>query len=273
MKALAATAAVGLALAAGGCARDMPRTSLTKLDCPETADGLKRVSVAADGKSCGYVSTDGAEIALKLIPVVGGVEATLKSVEADLRSQLVATPNGAAPDATASPAPAPAGPKASADAAAVIAQAEADARGARHDTEPADGAEASWDVDGDGGRDHGSGDRARIDLPGVHIDARDEAANVRIGPLHIDAQGDGAVIRMQRDVRLRGEALRREKRGVRATLILAGTDAPGGYKFAGYEVGGPRKGPLVVAFVKGQAADHDDIYEGVKKLVRKNAGV
>jgi hypothetical protein len=145
----------------------------------------------------------------------------------------------------------------------VVATAQADAG----QTEAPAGKDGEWKI-AEGDEDH-----ARVDLPGVHVDARDDSANIRVGPIHIDADGEGAEIRMRRDVRLRGEALSREKRGVRATLILTGDELPSGYAFAGYEAGGPKSGPLAVATVKGKSGDHDDLYDAVKQLVRRNGGV
>lgn len=275
MKLLTATATAALALTASACSAGGSYKPVARLDCPETEDGLKRVSQAADGKTCAYVSTDGAQITLKLIPVSGGVDATLQSVEHALRADLAKGAAAAAPaagaDAEAAAAAGGTGSSAT-DAAATIAQAEADARAvpAREAAaeQPAEGAwENDWDSQGRGG------EHTEVDLPGVHITAKDESAKVRIGPLHIDANDAGAEISMQRDVRLKGEALSRQKRGVRATFVLAGDDLPGGYKFAGYEAGGPRTGPLAVAVVKGQSGDHDEIYDAVKKLVRRNGGV
>ena len=67
---------------------------------------------------------------------------------------------------------------------------------------------------------------------------------------------------MRRDVRLRGEALSRDRRGLRATFIYTGDDLPNGYRFVGYEAGGPKVGPITVAVVKSKSEGHDgsDIY-------------
>jgi hypothetical protein len=80
---------------------------------------------------------------------------------------------------------------------------------------------------------------------------------------------------MRRDVRLRGEALSRDRRGLRATFIYTGKDLPDGYRFVGYEAGGPKAGPITVAVVKSKidGEDNGDIYPDVKKLVRRNGGV
>jgi hypothetical protein len=70
-----------------------------------------------------------------------------------------------------------------------------------------------------------------------------------------------AHVRMRRDVRLRGEALSREKRGLRATFIYNGDDLPDGYRFVGYEPPARRSGPLTVAVVKSNRGhDGDDVY-------------
>ena len=264
MKTLLAAAASTAALALAAC-DGTPKPTLTRLDCPKTEHGLTRVSAAADGKSCAYVSRDGAEITLTLAPVRGSVEATLKAIEKDLRASLEnATPSAPTEAARSDVAP-PAAASTARESAAVEATAQADA-GLTEERAEKDG---EWKTA------EGDGDHARVDLPGVHIDARDDSASVRVGPIHIDADDEGAEIRMQRDVRLRGESLSPQKRGVRATLVLTGDELPAGYAFAGYEAGGPKAGPLAVAVVKakGKARHHEELYAAVKALVRRNGGV
>ncbi|MET0274126.1 MAG: hypothetical protein ABW360_14160, partial [Phenylobacterium sp.] len=119
------------------------------------------------------------------------------------------------------------------------------------------------------------GESAHVHLPGIHIDAKDDDAQVKIGGLTINAQDDQATIRISRDVRLKGEAFSREKRGVRATFIYTGKNLPGGYRLVGYEAAGPKAGPLAVAVVKSkdESTDSGDVYGDVKKLVRRNGGV
>ena len=261
MKALLATSAVALSLAA--CAAQSDRAPRATLDCPQEEQGLKRVSAAPDGKSCRYAASDGAEIELRLVPVAVSAEATLAGVESELRKAL------AAPGPATTSAEAPDAAKGAADEAArVRAQAEADAATSVSVSGARDGKD--WGVR----VAEGDGDHARVDLPGIHVDARDEAAQVRIGPLHVDASEDGAEIRMVRKVRLKGESLSRERRGVSAMLLLTGQDSPAGYGYVGYEAGGPAKGPLAVALVKGHdKSDHDDLYDSVRKLVRRNGGI
>ena len=72
-----------------------------------------------------------------------------------------------------------------------------------------------------------------------------------------------------------GEPLRREKRGFRALFIYTGDDLPDGYRFVGYEAGGPKRGPITVATVRSRndGPDGEEIYPDVKKLVRRNGGV
>lgn len=125
--------------------------------------------------------------------------------------------------------------------------------------------------DADEGGDK-TADRTRVSLPGVHVDAQGDKADVRVGSLHVKAAGGGAVIRESRDVRLRGEALAFERRGYRAIYIVARDDLPGGLTSIGYEAGGPRKGPLTVAVVRMKGHGHD-VYKDVRRLLRRNAGI
>ena len=76
-------------------------------------------------------------------------------------------------------------------------------------------------------------------------------------------------------MRLRGEQLSREKRGIRATFISSRKNAADGYRFVGYEAAGPKVGPLTVAVVKSKSEiDQDDrLYKAVRRLVRANGGV
>lgn len=266
-------AASGLALIAAACSPKGPPATRAALDCPTSQGDLERVSAAPDGKSCLYRASDGTDIELRLLPVHGGAEATLAALEAQLLSQVAIAPSAetaadAATDAVAD------------DAAAARAQADADA--AVRDDE-----EANVDVKVD--VNHGSedanidvpgmrvvtkgDDHAEVDLPGIHIRAKDNSAKVQIGPIKIDAEGDQATVRMWRDVRLRGEALSREKRGVRAFFLRAGDELTP-FKAIGYQAGGPKQGPLTVAVFKSNGdGEHLQINEDLEKLVRKNGGV
>ncbi|CAN7177064.1 hypothetical protein LJR225_000397 [Phenylobacterium sp. LjRoot225] len=123
-----------------------------------------------------------------------------------------------------------------------------------------------------GDSDEGDGHQARVSLPGIHINAQGDKAEVKIGSLHVDAHDGGAVVRESHDVRLRGQALAFKRRGYRALYIVARGDLPGGMTSVGYEAGGPRKGPLAVAVVR-MKSHGDDIYRDVRRLVRRNAGI
>ncbi|CAN5675506.1 hypothetical protein BH11PSE1_BH11PSE1_28680 [soil metagenome] len=275
MKTLLLLATSALALAA--CQRTA--TVSAKLDCPQTEGGLTLISAAANGQSCIYHERDGAEVTLSRMAVTGSAMATLASLEDQLKT-LGGTSTGATSaekgDIAVALADADAA-KAKADAARVEAEARIDSRidegvdEAAKENTTVRGPHFQAKVENDGDGD----ERTQVDLPGLHIKAEGEKADVHVGPIHIDADGDSktATIKMYRDVRLRGEALSRVKRGLRATFIYAGDDLSGGYKYLGYEASGPKTGPLTVAVVKSTSENqHNDMYDDVKKLVRRNGG-
>ena len=311
---LTAVSALAFTTAACGQAAVSSAVTTGKLDCPDQQGELRRVSQAMDGKSCVYRISDGAEVTLKLIPVGGqGADATLAQIEADLKAEASgpdkpgasADMPPAAKDALSSADRAVAEAKADAaraedmagdaeesadraqrDAERDARRAERDARHADRDARHAERAtrddldrsiearvnaklrEKGIDVDGD------NTDHAKIDLPGLHINAGDEKADVRVGPIHVDANGDTATVRSLQDVRMRGEQFSRVKRGIRAMFVYAGDELGGGYRYVGYEAAGPRTGPLTVALVKSKTDGgfHGDIYGDVKRLVRRNGG-
>lgn len=277
MKPLLLLAAVSVIPLAACTQAKAPRAAL---DCPASQGDLTRTAQAADGKSCTYVSSNGAEVMLQLVPVKGSAYATLDELENTLLAQA-----GTAADASATAVAAAdtqASPGSAAEARRIAEQAASDAAKGPEDVEVADQSPSS---SGDGVNVHmqdgkvvvaEGGGTTRVNLPGIHIvaDEEDDSASVRIGPLHVDANGDEAVIRVRRDVRLKGEALSREKRGIRATFITEGKDL-GGDRFVGYEAAGPKVGPITVAVVRAKEEIHDgdEIYRDVKRLVRKNGGV
>ena len=63
--------------------------------------------------------------------------------------------------------------------------------------------------------------------------------------------------------------------GLRATFIYTGNDLPAGYRYVGYEAGGPKTGPLTIAKVRSKAGAEsgDNINQDVRELVRRNGGV
>jgi hypothetical protein len=235
-----------------------------KLDCPTTEGDLTRVSAAADGKSCVYKSSEGAEVTLQLVSVAGDPQTTLATVERELLAEAPKAP----PTAGAAAQP-ESSSSAAADAARVEAEARADAGGLAH------GDEGEMSLASEDAGDES--DTTRVDLPGIHVVANDsdDSAQVRVGPLHVDANGDDTTIRIFREVRMRGQALSREKRGVRAMFIYTGKDLPAGYRYVGYQAGGPKTGPLTVAKVRTKtgAEAGDDIKHDVEELVRRNGGV
>ncbi|WP_337187547.1 hypothetical protein [Phenylobacterium sp.] len=279
MKPLPLIAASALALAAAACGPQVP-AARAALDCPASQGDLTRTSATADGKACTYAASTGAEVTLQLVPVAGGVDQTLAAIEktllADRTPAAPAAEGAATTPATTGDAPSPVEAVASesVDARKARAEAEADARSAS--------VEVQVRVAGrDGGRDgevRSNEGTTRVSLPGISIVAneKDESANIKVGPITVNANGEAAIIRVgPRDVRLRGEQLNPEKRGTRAMFIYTGQDLPEGYRFVGYEAGGPKRGPITVAIVKSKSEGPrgDEIYPDVKKLVRKNGGV
>lgn len=259
------------ALTLAGCGQGASN-AVAKLDCPSREGDLARISAAADGKSCAYRSSDGAEVSLELIPVTGSAQATLAKIEADLRS----TPGPMSPDAEA--AQADVGAKIADVAAAKASLAATAAEVARIHAEATKDAGVSSGGASAGKHPEGAaedGESTHIDMPGIHVSEEGDNAKVRIGPLKLDASGDDTVVNIYRDVRMKGEALSTQKRGLRATFIYTGKDLPAGYRYVGYEAGGPKTGPLTVAKVRSKVDTEsgDKIYHDVQALVRRNGGV
>lgn len=272
MKPLLLLSAGALALSTAACTPSGPPKARLALDCPATQGELDRKSVAPDGKSCVYASRDGDEVSLRLIPVSASYEATLQPIEQELQGELQteqqaadAKAAGVDADAKVAAADTKASPSAASEAAKAAKEAAEDAVSELKDADDEDGGKGP----------HGPrNERAHIDLPGIHIDADDNGkADVNVGMIHVNAGEDGATVRMSRDVRLRGEALSPEKRGFRATYILAKDNLKDGWKAVGYEAGGPKTGPITVAVVKSKTGEHHDVFGDVKRLVRRNAGV
>lgn len=261
-------AAMGLILALPACAQRPESAATTgRLDCPEQSGSLDRIEAAEDGRSCRYRMADGAEVELRLVDVVGDARATLAMLEGELAAALPSELADVAQSTTGAEAE-----ESAALAAQAIAQARTDAGG--DVSNPADARPGAVEVDVGGHRIQAQDDSVSIDLPGLKIDAQDENANVSIGPVSINASDDGATIKIYREVRLKGEALSREKRGVRATYILAGEPRAQGAAYVGLEAGGPKTGPLTVAIVTSAIAEADDeSLDDVRKLVRENGGV
>ena len=234
-----------LALSAAACSPIGHPEARAALDCPASQGKFKRSSVAPDRKSCAYATAAGDEIDLRLVPVSATPEATLLAFENQLQAQIGA--GGPASDkASGSPN-----------------------RKSDGDEDEADGEDSE--------SEHAkSADRAQIDLPGIHITADDSKnkASVQVGGMiHVDASDHGAVTRVDRDVRLRGEMLSPVRHGFRAAYVVIRDDMPGGFKTVGYEAGGPKTGPLTVALIKARPGHHDQIIRASRKLVRINGGI
>lgn len=249
-------------LALGACTPGGKPPARAALDCPSEWRDLKRLSVAPDGKSCGYLTENGGEVTLRLIDTAGDPDAVLDALEATLTGESAGAQT-AAPSTPAEVA------RLAADAQRVTDEAAADA---------AESAKAAEVVVEDDAEEHRLEVRhddksAKVHLPGVNITTDHDAANVQIGPMHIQSGDDGSTVHISRDVRLRGESLSRQKRGLRATFIVTGDQLPEGYRFIGYEAAGPKAGPLTVAVVKSRKSGRDRISGDVTSLVRRNGGV
>ncbi len=156
-------------------------------------------------------------------------------------------------------------------------------------------------IDGD------SSDRQTIDLPGVHINAGDHGAKVRVAGVDIDANDDSAEIRIDRntapgdsDDQRKTVSIKSGDDGnvqidsdrsddgrhhhvphhhernndVSALYMLASDKAANGYRLVGYDAGGPKGGPLAVAIVKSKSTEDDEhrVFSDAKALVRINVG-
>jgi hypothetical protein len=129
---------------------------------------------------------------------------------------------------------------------------------------------------GDGDQDH-----AKIDLPGLHINANGDKADIRILGADIKADSDKADIHANMGAKNAtihagpgGAEIRADAAGVHAvqmTFILAG-DAPGpaGYHAVGYIARGPTAGPLVVAEFKSKEQHQHGHHRDLDRLIDLN---
>ncbi len=262
MKTLMMVGAAGTVLLLAGCAQKPQSAATTgRLNCPESQGQLTRISQSDDGQTCRYRIADGGEVDLRLVPVEGDPKAVLARLQAELGA--MAPPAGRAAPAS----------EARGDPEVTVAINLANQAIAQAKTDAGD-ADASLEMTHPLGKIDARDESVSIALPGVKIDARDDQAQIRIGPINIDASDDGATVKVYREVRLRGEALSRQRRGVRATYILAGGRQPAGATYVGLEAGGPKSGPLTVALVTSATKNEDaEILEDIQNLVRDNGGV
>ena len=243
--------------------RHEPLRAISKLDCPDKQGELRRLSAAADGRSCVYEGRN-AEVTLRLVALNGGdAEAALAPIEADLKTLM--------PAMQAPAPPPPPGSKTHGDTARVRLP------GIRIDAHD---------------------DGADIKIGGLSINANDGSAEVRVAKNVTVRDGDatrkttervsggGSSVKVdastddEGDIAIRadddGAQIRQRKPGdgVRATLILASDKAASGYRLVGYEARGPKGGPLAVAVVKAKGRDGSDhdVFDDMKTLVRRNVG-
>lgn len=276
MRVILLAAASTLVMGLGACAPRVDYAHRTALDCPDRQGVLERTSIAADRKTCTYRGPGNAEITLQLTPVNGDAATTLAALETSLVGPAAAASVETEPKAPApSEAPKPPAPP-SGDVARAAQEAAQDAKGSG-------ASEEDWNSDSDRtavtiGKNHGvivdGDDHAKVDLPGLHIEAGDHKAKVNVAGVKIDASNGEATVHVVKDVRLRGEPFSRERRGLRATFIAKRDNLPDGYRFVGYQASGPKSGPLTVGVVKSRE-DLDEgnrLYHDLQRLVRRNGG-
>lgn len=130
---------------------------------------------------------------------------------------------------------------------------------------------------GDSGRD-----RAKVDLPFLHVDAEGDKADVKIFGATIHANGKNAEVHTNVGLKNTvvhagpgGAEVVAEDVGVNnASLvyILAGDNSgPSGYKAVGYIARGPKAGPLVVGQFRAKEGRHGNEEQGdLGRLINRN---
>ncbi|MGC1304944.1 MAG: hypothetical protein WA840_21445 [Caulobacteraceae bacterium] len=134
-------------------------------------------------------------------------------------------------------------------------------------------------------RDDQGSDHARIDLPGLHLDADNGKASVRLPGISVNANDDGAQINTgwgpYKNLQIEAQNGHAEIRGGDVSeagaklvyLIASDQPGPGGYHTVGYEARGPASGPLVVGVFKSRREQHDHhrlTSSGLDALIRLN---
>lgn len=157
--------AVGVAaLSLSACQREVrriqPLKTVSELTCPVMQGDLKRVSAAADGKTCAYQGDD-TEVTLRLIALDNGdTRAALAPIEADLKGIMPV----AAPE------------------------------------EPAAATGENVMIDFPGLKVHADDAGAQVRVAGLHVDANDNGAQVRLGgDTTVNANEEGAEIHQARN--------------------------------------------------------------------------
>lgn len=220
------------------------------LQCPETQGVLTRKgSAQAGGKVCTYSGPKGAEVSLHLVALE---DAPPSDILEQFEDQLAKGLPHTRADLRAREA----------DARA----AEADARAAQADARAA----------------AADGERARVRLPGVMIDAQGDTAKVRIGGISINADDAGGTVNVRSDdesvdINATDDGAEIRTRGsgdaTRSTWILTDSRvSEQGWRMVGYEARGPAGGPIVVATVRTKEREQDAVFDAAKALVTLNVG-
>lgn len=211
--------------------RDRPETrTVARLTCPDRQGELRRLAMAADGRSCSYTAPHGGEVTLRLVAAgAPDPRAALAPIEAELRSVV--------PAPTARPIAAPMPGAGGENVAIDLPFFEVRA--------------------GD--------DAARVRMPGIEVDAAGEDAAVNIGgsggeTVRVNARDGASEVRVDAG---RGET-------VQATYILARDEpTAAGWRTAGYQARGPRGGPLVVATARSRT-ESDQLFDELDDLIDRS---
>ena len=229
-----------------------PMRAVTQLQCPDHEGSLTRVRVAADGLSCDYAGSRGAEVVLKLVKPANGDSAAALD---DLDSQM----NALMPEVQGK-----------------VEQGEAEMKA--EDSAPSSpgsstGSRDRADIDLPGFHIHTHGDHAEVRLPGVSVDADDDkhGGGSSHGNAHVSVAGGLVDVRAHNDAAI--VHVRSRGAGVRAGYRLADkTPSPDGWRLVGYDAHGPAGGPLVVAIVKSKDSEENPLFHDAMLLVRTNVG-
>lgn len=142
---------------------------------------------------------------------------------------------------------------------------------------PTDGPVAVEASNGENGRD-----RAKVDLPFLHVDAEGDRADVKIFGTTIHANGKNAEVHTNMGLKNTvvhagpggAEVVAEDVGNNNASLvyILAGENAgPSGYRAVGYIARGPKAGPLVVGQFRAKEGHHgNEAHSDLGRLIDLN---
>jgi hypothetical protein len=127
-----------------------------------------------------------------------------------------------------------------------------------------------------------NGDKANVDMPGIHIHSNGDKSQVKIFGVTVDSDNDKANVHVgsgskQASVNAddHGATIRANdvsNGNTESVFILAGEPAtPDGYHAVGYVARGPAAGPLVVAQFKTKREHHGDQHGDLDDLIARNA--